>query len=629
MLEIKPGNWVGPYKVIKPLKEEARGAMATLFLAQLVQPEGTQLVVLKVVPTEEEGAQERLNALRKEVGILQKLRHPNIVKIFPIPSRNKGRREGYISRATNVRGNPWYCALEYLKGDDLRSRLQELGTLPLEEAVEIAYQIGSALDYMHSKGYVHWDVKPENISFRYELSEEGKIEAVLTDFGIARGTHEPAEVTGTVDYMSPERLKVHMREIPPDQITDQRPADVYALGAVLYEMLVGNPPFVAEDEEALKYAILEEQPEPLPPFIEVPAMVEEIIFQALEKDPANRPTMEEMVTMLDRAAPLIRIGLRQPPPTPEEEEEEKEEEKKAEEVVGPKPSPILHFLKWSFATALVVALAMALFVGGVQAGRFAGLIPPLTPPPTPVTVTPATPTPIPPTPTPMPTPIVSSIIPKSASTDEGSVTVTIEGGNFRDTPKVFVGSIECTGVRVFAEGRGIQCSLPVADAEPGKWDVWVINPDKTSGELADAFDIIPPPTPTQTPTPTATPTQTPTPTPRRRGITPTPTPPPPPPEIRGVAPNSMRHNTAKEVTITGKNLSQCTRVLLIGPAHQVSASTIQVIDDSQIRCRFDLSGITVPWDQEWRLRVEGPGGPADAVFYVVKGPPPTPEKKEK
>ncbi len=388
MLEIKRGSWVGPYKVIKPLEEEITGAMATLFLAQLVQPEGTQLVVLKVVP-EEEGAEERINALRKEVEILRKLRHPNIIKVYPIPSRKRG--EFYISRATNVPGKPWFCALEYLKGGSLRTRLQELGSLPLEEAVEIAYQIGSALDYMHSKGYVHWDVKPENISFRYELSEEGKIEAVLTDFGIARGTHEPAEVTGTVDYMSPERLKVHMGEIPPDQITDQRPADVYALGVVLYEMLTGSLPFVGEDKESLKYAILEEQPIPLTDFKpDVPAVIEDVIFQALEKDPAERPTMEEMVTMLDRAAPLIRIGIRRPPAPPPKERVVEEEKKERKEEEKPKASPIRLFLKWAFAIALVAALAMALFIGWEWAH---GAHPPWQPTPTPIVVAPATPTP--------------------------------------------------------------------------------------------------------------------------------------------------------------------------------------------------------------------------------------------
>gem|GEM_PF-1669224 len=308
MLEIRVGSRVGPYKIVAPLAE-ARGGMAELYLAQLARLEGIQLVILKIVPVEGEGGIAELNALRKEVEILQRLRHPNIVKIYPIPSRN-GRREHYIARATNVPGNPWFCAMEHLGGGSLESRLQELTVFPLGEAVEIAYQIGSALDYMHSKGYVHWDIKPGNVLFRYDQSENGKVEAVLIDFGIARGTHEPGVVAGTREYMSPERWRVQMGEVPLEQIMDQRPADVYALSVVLYETLAGNLPFVAEDKEGITAAILKEPPIPLTDFnYEVPAVVEDVIFQGLEKNLANRPTIEEMVTMLDRAVPAPRVGV--------------------------------------------------------------------------------------------------------------------------------------------------------------------------------------------------------------------------------------------------------------------------------------------------------------------------------
>jgi len=312
MLDIRPGSWVGPYKVIAPLEEAARGGTASLFLAQLARLEGTQLVILKIVPVEDEGYDERgalrLDALRKEVETLQKLRHPNIVKIYPIPSRN-GPREHYIARATNVPGNPWFCAMEHLGEDSLESRLRELTVLPLGEAVEIAYQIGSALDYMHSKGYAHWDIKPDNILFRYDLSRDGLVEAVLTDFGIARENHEPAVVAGTRWYISPERVRLVEGEIALDQIIDQRPADVFALGMVLYEMLAGELPFPGSEKE-VKYAILGEPPIPLTDFnYEVPVMVEDTIFQALEKNPANRPTMEEMLNMLDRTVPAPRIGI--------------------------------------------------------------------------------------------------------------------------------------------------------------------------------------------------------------------------------------------------------------------------------------------------------------------------------
>ena len=524
MLDIRAGSRVGPYRIIAPLEEAARGGMSTLFLAQLAQVDVTQFVIVKVVSVEDEGGEGRgilaLDALRKEVGILQKLRHPGIVKIYPIPSRD-GRREHYISRAANVPGKPWFCALEHLEGGSLETRLQELTVLPLEEAVEIAYQIGSALDYMHARGYVHWDVKPDNILFRYALSENGAIEAVLTDFGIARSTHEPAVVAGSVRYMSPERLRVHLGEIPPDQVMDQRPADVYALGLVLYEMLAGDLPFVAEDMEGIKSAIVGEVPIPLTDFNrEVPPVVEDIIFQALEKNPAARPTMEKMVTMMDRAVPAPRVGVRAPsipgaepagavgqvefvprraaPPVPEEWERAR------------RPSLADRLQQWAL-TALAVGIIV---VGGLWvAGRGMG-VGPLAPTPTPT----ATPTETP-TPTPMvviPLPRLIEIRPASASTAEGSVAVTIEGGDFGETPEVLLlrpgqSDIRCTGVRVYPSGNRIRCSLDLSKAESGVWSVQVMNPDGMWDELPEAFTVI---APTPTPAPTDTPTPTPTVTPR-------------------------------------------------------------------------------------------------------------------
>jgi len=527
MLDVRAGSRVGPYKVIAPLEEGAIAGTSTLFIAQLAQVDVTQLVILKIVPVEEGGGEEsvlKLNALRKEVEILQKLRHPGIVKIYPIPSRN-GRREHYISRATNVPDKPWFCALEHLGGGSLETRLRELTILPLEEAVEIAYQVGSALDYMHARGYVHWDVKPDNVLFRHPRSENGAVEAVLTDFGIARSTHEPAVVAGSVRYMSPERLRVHLGEIPHDQVMDQRPADVYALGLVLYEMLAGNLPFVAEDAEGIKTAILKESPIPLSDFnYEVPPVIEDIIFQALEKDPAARPTVEKMVTMLDRAVPAPRVGVRAPSiPSAESPGEAvgqlefMRRRPAAEPVVERperKPSLAERLQHWAWgAVAVGIIVVGSLWV----AGRGMGMGP-LAPTSTPTAT---------PTETPIPTPTVeilpprvSEIRPASASTEEEIVRVTIEGGNFVETPvevpEVSLicpgeGDIQCKGVRVLPGGSTIRCNFDISKAKAGLCSVQVRNPDGMRNELPDGFTIV---APTPTPMPTDTPTPTPTVTPR-------------------------------------------------------------------------------------------------------------------
>ncbi|MDY6877156.1 MAG: serine/threonine-protein kinase [Chloroflexota bacterium] len=539
MLDIRAGSRVGPYKVVTSLEEAtARGGTSTLFLAQLAQVDGSQLVIVKLVPGEETGSESNgffeLNALRKEVETLQKLRHPGIVKIYPIPSRN-GHRERYISRAANVPGKPWFCAMEHLGGGSLESRLKELTILPLGEAVEIAYQIGSALDYMHARGYVHWDVKPDNILFRYPRSENGAVEAVLTDFGIARSTHGPAVVAGSVRYMSPERLRVHLGEIPPDQVMDQRPADVYALGLVLYEMLSGDLPFAADDMESIKIAILEDTPIPLTDFNpEVPPVVEDIIFQALNKRPAARPVIGEMVTMLDRAVPAPRVGVHMPSlpggKVTEDNQRQSTISSPREREVRPierQPSPAERLQQW----ALTAVAAGVIVVGGLWVmGRGMG-IGPLKPTPIPTAIPAEMPTETP-MPTVVPAAEMISASPASAVTDEGSVEITIVGENFQESVDVFLsgaqGDIPATGVKVYGGGKRLWCSFNISGVEPGVWSVLVENPDGTLSELPNAFTVV---APTPTPMPTDTPTPTPTPTRVYRPPAPTAIPPTAPPPV--------------------------------------------------------------------------------------------------
>lgn len=489
MLDVRAGSRIGPYKVIAPLEEvSARGGMSTLFLAQLAQVDGTQLLLLKLVPVEETGGERSgmraLNALRKEVELLQRLRHPNIVKIYPIPSRNDGRREHYVSRATNVPGGPWYCTMEYLGGGSLETRLQELTVMPIEEAVEIAYQIGSALDYMHAKGYVHWDVKPDNILFREPRSENGRTQAVLTDFGIARSTHEPAVVAGSVPYMSPERLRVHTGEIPTDQVMDQRPADVYALGVVLYEMLADSLPYAAEAGEDLKAAILKEPLIPLSDFnYEVPSVLEGVIFQALEKDPANRPTAEEMVTMLDRAVPAPRLGVQAATmpgpaaeeavgrvrPAPRRAPRRREEQEEVAEPERPGLVDRLGQLALAVVGVALIAFIVYLLLPGVLPGP----------------------------------PQITEVMPSQLQKEKGSVFVKLEGENFQDDMEVYLtdmaGSrIRCMGVDV-SGGRKADCSLDLADAEGGNWTLEV-RQDNGSDRMGVRV-VVPTPTPTPTPLP--------------------------------------------------------------------------------------------------------------------------------
>ena len=205
-------------------REIGRGGMATVLLAREHRP--PRPVAIKVLHQDLANGMGRERFLR-EVEFSSQLTHPNIIPIFT---------------ADEV-GDLLYFTMPYIEGDSLRLRLARDGSLPVEEALQIAQEVGDALHYAHGQGVVHRDIKPENI-----LLSHGH--ALVADFGIARALCVACgdNITiagipiGTPGYMSPEQTKG--LEVDPR-------TDVYSLGCVLYEMLTGKPPFRGPSIEAI------------------------------------------------------------------------------------------------------------------------------------------------------------------------------------------------------------------------------------------------------------------------------------------------------------------------------------------------------------------------------------------
>lgn len=312
---------LGPYRTIQRLPTLHRDDLVEAWLSQL--PDRQEQLVLNIlrIPYDDldNEHQRAYAALQNEVEILEKSRHLNIVKIYPLHPRAVSLRgERYLSQINLHDETWWFWAMEYLEGGSLASRMEQMGRLSLEEAAEITYQVGAALDYVHSKGIVHLNVHPQNIFFRYPLSGS-RIELVLTDF--ARAARADQEIVdeqiaeGFISYVAPERIR-------PDKAgtgkpLNSRPQDVYALGVLFYHMLAGVPPFTGSDED-IERAILGSDPSPLPRF-DISTGIEALILQALQKDPAKRPSLEYLLTTLDKNVPPPRvIGTRSTVPTSEQ-----------------------------------------------------------------------------------------------------------------------------------------------------------------------------------------------------------------------------------------------------------------------------------------------------------------------
>jgi serine/threonine-protein kinase len=250
-------------------RELGRGGMATVYLAE--EKKHGRKVAIKVLRPEITASLGTERFLR-EVGIAARLSHPHIVPLI-----DSGEAGGFL-----------YYVQPHVPGGSLRDRLEETRQLPLKDALRIAQEVGAGLDFAHRKGFVHRDVKPENILFA-----DGH--AVLADFGVARaccdaeaeedergaGVTEVGFAVGTPEYMSPEQASGEQ---------DLGPAsDVYSLACVVYEMLAGEPPFRGSGARAVMAKQVTEVPRPLRGFRpEVPAGAERAIVHALEKDPAQR-----------------------------------------------------------------------------------------------------------------------------------------------------------------------------------------------------------------------------------------------------------------------------------------------------------------------------------------------------
>ena len=248
------------YRVERQL---GQGGMATVYLAEDLKHD--RKVAVKVLRPELAAVIGAERFLR-EIKTVATLQHPHIL--------------GLIDSGV-VDGTAYYV-MPFVEGESLRDRLEREKHLPIADAVRIAGQVAAALDYAHRHGVIHRDIKPENI-----LLHDGA--ALVADFGIALAASkgggarmtETGMSLGTPHYMSPEQAMGER------DITAR--SDVYALGAMTYEMLVGDPPFTGSTAQAIVAKVMTERPRPIHPQRDtVPPAVEDAVLTALEKLPADR-----------------------------------------------------------------------------------------------------------------------------------------------------------------------------------------------------------------------------------------------------------------------------------------------------------------------------------------------------
>ncbi len=259
------------------LEELGRGGMGVVYKARHVQLD--RIVALKMMLSGEHAGKDERARFQAEGIAVARLRHPHIVQIHEVGS---------------VDDRPYFC-LEFLAGGSLAARLQSIAMMA-EPTAELVEKLARAIHYAHQQGIIHRDLKPANVL----LDEHGQPK--VTDFGLAkhvggegRGPTLTGEILGTPSYMAPEQASGQTREIGPA-------TDVYSLGAILYELLTGQPPFRSDTPVETITKVLSQPPVSLRRLRpSVPYDLETICLKCLHKEPGRRyPSAAELADDLRR-----------------------------------------------------------------------------------------------------------------------------------------------------------------------------------------------------------------------------------------------------------------------------------------------------------------------------------------
>jgi serine/threonine-protein kinase len=270
--DLQPGQMLGVYRIESVL---GVGGMGHVYRA--TAPDGVE-VALKLVKSDLARDTVFRKRFEREARIAQTVEDAHVVPVL-----DTGEQEGIP-----------YLTQRFIRGGSLAEVIERDGKIGLDLATRVCREAGHGLDALHAQGLIHRDVKPANIL----LDEQGVI--YITDFGLAKDTQgslltRPGQALGSLDYMAPEQIRG-------EEVTAA--TDVYGLGCVMWECLLGNPPFADRQGMRVLWAHLQDDPpDPSTQSPDVPAAVGQAILRALAKDPADRPqSASDFARVMDEAA---------------------------------------------------------------------------------------------------------------------------------------------------------------------------------------------------------------------------------------------------------------------------------------------------------------------------------------
>lgn len=237
--------------------------------------------------------------LRQEAVLLNQMRHPNIVRIYPVQVQGV-KNKVFSAQAAELSGSPWYFVMEYVSGGDLENYTGVIKKFPMGWRLELFYQLLLTTEYIHDQGWAHCDLKPSNVLFRSAPNANTMPRVALVDFGSVSPVDRLLRPSGTVRYCAPEMLECFEHPSTIDRVKPSK-VDIWALGALLFEIVTGRPLINEQDHDAAVRAVKRGQYDDMQEIDPtVSRSLARLVDFMTQMDPARRPTPARVIEIVEQ-----------------------------------------------------------------------------------------------------------------------------------------------------------------------------------------------------------------------------------------------------------------------------------------------------------------------------------------